>query len=77
MEMLKEFGPLAVGVLLGLLGIAKVVVNAMAKRPVVDGWDDAKEVLDKISPIANELKDWADPESDSVPPSPSNPAGVA
>lgn len=77
MELLTEYGPTIVLALVGLLGIAKVVVNAMAKRPIVDGWDDAKEVLDKLSPIANELKSWADPESDAVPPSPKNPAGVA
>ena len=76
MELIAEYGPLAVGILLGLFGIAKVLVNGMAKRPIVDGWDDAKEVLDKLSPIANQLKDWADPESDSVPPTPGNPGGL-
>jgi hypothetical protein len=77
MEILQAYGPTIALVLLGLFGIAKVVINAMAKRPIVDGWDDAKEVLDKLSPIANELKAWADPENDAVPPSPSNPAGIS
>lgn len=77
MEMLQEFGPIAVLVLLGLFAVAKVFVNAMAKRPIVDGWDQAKEVLDKLSPIANQLQAWADPADEAVPPSPSNPGGLA
>jgi hypothetical protein len=77
MEALQEFGPLVVLILVGLFGVAKVVVNQMAKRPIVDGWDDAKNVLDKLSPIANQLEEWADPKSDAVPPSPSNPGGLA
>ena len=36
MEILEQFGPTIVLALAGLLGIAKLVVNAMAKRPIVE-----------------------------------------
>lgn len=74
--MLKEYGPIVILALIGVFGVVQVVVRAMAKRPIVDGWDDAKEVLDKLSPIVNQLKAWADPSDEAVPPSPSNPGGL-
>jgi len=76
MEMLAEYGPTIALALAGLFGVAFGIIKVMAKRPEVDGWDDALEVVEKLSPIVNQLEAWADPEDEAVPPSPSNPGGL-
>ena len=77
MELLAAYGPMAALIFAGIFGVVFTVVKAMAARPEVDGWDTALAVIEKIAPIVDQVEDWADPDSDSVPPSPSNPAGLA
>ena len=77
MEAILEYGGLVVVVLAGLFGVGRVLVDRMAAREKVDGWDKAKEVFDDIAPTVAKVKEWADPNSSSVPPSPSNPEGTA
>ena len=77
MELLAEYGPIVAFVLTGIFGVAYKLIKVMAARPVVDGWDQALLVIEKIRPIVEQVEDWANPDSESVPPSPTNPAGLA
>lgn len=76
MELVEQYGPIVVLVLTGIFGVAFALIKVMAKRPVEDGWDDALKVVEKIAPIADQLKAWADPDDEAVPPSPNNPGGL-
>ena len=55
------------GLLLGAFAVAKQFVDRMAARPKEDGWDKAKEKLDKIAPLIDR---WNDPSDPAVPKSP-------
>lgn len=66
----------AVGVaLLGLWAVGRDLVNRMAARPVVDGWDRAKVVIDRLEPWAETLAKIADPKDPTTAPTPTNPTG--
>lgn len=77
MEAIMEYGALVVAMLAGLFGVGRILVDRMAARPEVDKWDEVKEVFDDIAPTIATVKEWADPNSSSVPASPSNPEGTA
>lgn len=72
---IMEYLPLAALILTGLFGVGVLLINRMAARSVIDGWDKAKEVTDKLAPIVDTIKAWADAKSPEVPPSPTNPSG--
>lgn len=77
--------------LVGVFGVAYGVVQKMAARPALDGWDEAKIWMDrarsgiewvaanrdKVESATGVVIDWNDPESANVPRSPQNPMGVA
>ncbi len=78
MEILTEWGPLVAMMFVGLyVTLARPLVQKMAANPKQDGWDDALATMQKIDPYVDKLKAWADPNSDEVPPTPSNPEGKA
>jgi hypothetical protein len=66
---------LIIGALVGLFFVGARLVDRMAARPALDGWDDAKATIDKLKPYAEKIKQWADPDDPAVPPSPGNPSG--
>jgi len=68
MEDLIELIPLAIA----LFSIVYGVVQRMAAREAVDGWDTVKAWMDEAKPL---LDDWNDPNSPSGPKSPQNPTG--
>lgn len=63
--------------LLGLWAVGRDLINRMAARPAVDGWDRAKAVVDKLEPWAETLAKIADPKDETAAPTPSNPTGKA
>ncbi len=68
----------AIGVaLLGLWSVGRDLVNRMASRPAVDGWDKAKATMDKLEPWADTLAKIADPKVPMTAPTPGNPSGAA
>ncbi len=78
MGMLMEWGPIVAMVLVGLyFSVARPLVKTMAARPVQDGWDTAFETMQTLDPYVEKIKAWANPDSDEVPPTPSNPEGKA
>jgi hypothetical protein len=76
-ETLSALASIFVGALVGAYFVGAKLIDRMAARPQVDGWDDAKAKLEAITPYVEKIKAWADPENPSVPPSPGNPAGVS
>lgn len=59
----------------GIFGLAYGVVQKMAARPQIDGWDKAFEVMQKVEPYVEKIEAWADKDSQEVPPTPRNPSG--
>ncbi len=78
MEILMEWGPIVAMMFVGLyVTVARPLVQKMAANPKQDGWDTALATMQKLDPYVDKLKAWADPNSDEVPPTPSNPEGKA
>ncbi len=76
MDQLLEIAVIVVPIIVGVFGVAYGVVQKQAAKPAVDGWDKAKEWMDKAKPLLSKVEDWADPGSTAVPPTPRNPKGT-